>query len=442
MEKPEGKGSIDSLSFNQADFWIQIHQIPLLCMTKDIGRFLGGMIGEVLDVEGGASGDCVGKFMRVRVRVNISGSLKRCLRVDILGDKAETVMMLRYKRLPNHYFKCGMINHTTSECLDEEPVPIVDGKLNFPFGIWLRASSSPRKSIFHNNRRGSFPSPENQIKAASSWRNDKDIENSVMDQIAEDLMGSVKESVMWASIIGDNIMLQQVEKAVSVNDKKTNRKLINGKELVGETCEMLVEEKCEPRFLDNGISNFEPQHVSNQMAEEDNISDIDEKARVAIDCKEQVGEASDGNRIGDWVKSVLNQSNTNGSQAHPNWIEDEAQKAVLKVSDPIFLGAVKGFARALEDDKPNMSPLFSNSGPEEPSVPIGPIKMVSDGLSFKRRSKLVRIRKLGSSAESSKKFCGKRKSVSREDQTVYGGRKSRKMEDIAAIEEDFSKSKS
>ncbi|TXG69857.1 hypothetical protein EZV62_004792 [Acer yangbiense] len=91
MEIPVGKGTIGSLSFNQADFWIQIHQVPLLCMTREIGQFLGGLIGMVIDVDGGASGDCVGKFMRVRVQVDISRALKRCLRVDILGDGLDLV---------------------------------------------------------------------------------------------------------------------------------------------------------------------------------------------------------------------------------------------------------------------------------------------------------------------------------------------------------------
>ncbi|TXG48914.1 hypothetical protein EZV62_024789 [Acer yangbiense] len=49
MEKPVGMGTMESLSFSQADFWVQIHQVPLLCITKEIGRFLGGMIGAVLD---------------------------------------------------------------------------------------------------------------------------------------------------------------------------------------------------------------------------------------------------------------------------------------------------------------------------------------------------------------------------------------------------------
>ena len=76
MELLVGKGTINSLSFTQADFLVQIHQVPPLCMTREIGKFLGGMIDIVLDVDGGALGDCVGKFMRVRVRVDIKKALK------------------------------------------------------------------------------------------------------------------------------------------------------------------------------------------------------------------------------------------------------------------------------------------------------------------------------------------------------------------------------
>ncbi|TXG71586.1 hypothetical protein EZV62_000165 [Acer yangbiense] len=119
LEKPVGMGTIESLKFSQAEFWVQIYKIPILCMTKEIGRFLGGMIGEVLDIDGGNSGDCVGKFMRVRIRMDITKSLKRCLRVDIMGDGTETIMILRHERLPNHCFKCGMVDHSTSECSEE-----------------------------------------------------------------------------------------------------------------------------------------------------------------------------------------------------------------------------------------------------------------------------------------------------------------------------------
>ncbi|TXG71143.1 hypothetical protein EZV62_006078 [Acer yangbiense] len=41
LEKPSGAGNINSLSFNRVAFWIQIINAPLLCMTKEMGQFMG-----------------------------------------------------------------------------------------------------------------------------------------------------------------------------------------------------------------------------------------------------------------------------------------------------------------------------------------------------------------------------------------------------------------
>ncbi|TXG64469.1 hypothetical protein EZV62_011463 [Acer yangbiense] len=137
--KSEGKGRIESIQFKEAEFWVQIHQVPILCMTKKIGWFLGSMIEEVVEVDGGNSGEAGGKFLRARVKVDIMKPLRRCLRIDVLGDGEESVMLLRYERLPNHCFRCGMVDHCTYEC------PVVKPKLGtneseiFQFGLWLRA---------------------------------------------------------------------------------------------------------------------------------------------------------------------------------------------------------------------------------------------------------------------------------------------------------------
>ncbi|KAK1555502.1 hypothetical protein Q3G72_027318 [Acer saccharum] len=91
LEIPDSKGTIETMAFNRCDFWVQIYQVPILCMTKEIGWFLGEMIGEVLDVDGGMAGDCIGKFMRIRVRIDLDNLMRRCIRMDIMGDGAETM---------------------------------------------------------------------------------------------------------------------------------------------------------------------------------------------------------------------------------------------------------------------------------------------------------------------------------------------------------------
>ncbi|KAL5769985.1 hypothetical protein ACOSP7_014139 [Xanthoceras sorbifolium] len=92
-------GAVSSMQFRKATFWVQIHNVPLLCMTKEIGRFLGQLIGEVVELDVGASGNYLGKYMRVRVVVDLSKPLKRFLKVNKPREE---------KGMADHEFKYEM----------------------------------------------------------------------------------------------------------------------------------------------------------------------------------------------------------------------------------------------------------------------------------------------------------------------------------------------
>ncbi|KAK3225039.1 hypothetical protein Dsin_004901 [Dipteronia sinensis] len=85
-------------------------------MTSEIGRFLGGMIGEVKEVDDGGSGDCVGKYIRVRVVIDVTQPLRHILRVDVLNDDKESTIQLRYEKLPDHCNRCGQLGHIVRDC--------------------------------------------------------------------------------------------------------------------------------------------------------------------------------------------------------------------------------------------------------------------------------------------------------------------------------------
>ena len=55
LEEPIGKGEVQNMNFNKVAFWVQIHNVPLLCMTREIGVFLGRMIGEFKEIDVGPS---------------------------------------------------------------------------------------------------------------------------------------------------------------------------------------------------------------------------------------------------------------------------------------------------------------------------------------------------------------------------------------------------
>ncbi|KAK2654863.1 hypothetical protein Ddye_014719 [Dipteronia dyeriana] len=98
------------------------------------------MVGGVMDVDVGLSGECSGKYLRVRIRVDVNKPIRRCLRVDVMGDGVKTVMIPRYERLPNHCFRCGRLGHATRERLEPQ-IMDADGGEVLPYGVWLKATA-------------------------------------------------------------------------------------------------------------------------------------------------------------------------------------------------------------------------------------------------------------------------------------------------------------
>ncbi|KAK2647431.1 hypothetical protein Ddye_014920 [Dipteronia dyeriana] len=139
LEEPSGKAAITSMKFNSVEFWVQISNIPILCMTKEIGCFLGSIIGDVRDVDTCPSGDCLGKFLRVRVAIEVYKPLRRFLHVDVFRDGEETIMPIQYEKLPNFCYRCGLLGHTIRECLeaDKDGSPLDQ---NMSYGVWMKAS--------------------------------------------------------------------------------------------------------------------------------------------------------------------------------------------------------------------------------------------------------------------------------------------------------------
>ncbi|KAL5842604.1 hypothetical protein ACOSQ3_013207 [Xanthoceras sorbifolium] len=169
-------------------------------------------IGEVCDIDLGATDDCFGKFLRVRVKVNISKPLQRCVRLILDDSGKASTMLFHYERLPEFCSHCGRLGHVFRECVEEDAPTLVNPR-KIPYGAWLRASSPVR------NRRTS-PSPTTQLAIDSSIpphgdtiiRSEMSTQMGLQHQAAEPNMGSD------APLLAKLMILILVTEAVAVNE--------------------------------------------------------------------------------------------------------------------------------------------------------------------------------------------------------------------------------
>ncbi|KAL5792149.1 hypothetical protein ACOSP7_000743 [Xanthoceras sorbifolium] len=59
LEEPAGAGHINGMKFDEAEFWAQVHNIPIVCMTCEAGSFIGKQIGVLREIDLGATGDLI-----------------------------------------------------------------------------------------------------------------------------------------------------------------------------------------------------------------------------------------------------------------------------------------------------------------------------------------------------------------------------------------------
>ena len=84
-------------------------------MTEKIGIVHGESIGEIeeIDVEGGQI--AWGRYLRVRVIIDISKPLKRGSKIVVPRGGNELVIF-KYEKLPDFCYVCGRRDHQEIEC--------------------------------------------------------------------------------------------------------------------------------------------------------------------------------------------------------------------------------------------------------------------------------------------------------------------------------------
>ncbi|XP_050242113.1 uncharacterized protein LOC126691076 [Quercus robur] len=111
-----GKGdSISTIRFDRSSFWLQIHGLPMRMQTKEVADKTAGPLGLIEKMDIGSKGFCLGKYLRIRVNIDISKPL--CSgRVVRMGATEKEWVDFRYERLPIFCYWCGKLDHDDRDC--------------------------------------------------------------------------------------------------------------------------------------------------------------------------------------------------------------------------------------------------------------------------------------------------------------------------------------
>ncbi|XP_059458343.1 uncharacterized protein LOC132187940 [Corylus avellana] len=140
----DGSISPSLMAFQHSPFWVQVHDMPLFCMTKGVGKKIGESLGALEDVDVAGEGAGWGRCLQVRVSIDLTKPLERG-RVLELSGKSSWVSF-KYEKLPIFCFNCGRIVHGDKGCPEARPRRMsTEGEMK-PWGVLLRAEEPQRNS--------------------------------------------------------------------------------------------------------------------------------------------------------------------------------------------------------------------------------------------------------------------------------------------------------
>lgn len=97
LQDMDGTYQLAKTMINTKSFWIQLHNLPFHCKNRHYGNLIGEKIGKVLEIDVDYDDTGWGKYLRIRVEVNLYKPLARGRALEYNGKKLW--ITLKYKKL-------------------------------------------------------------------------------------------------------------------------------------------------------------------------------------------------------------------------------------------------------------------------------------------------------------------------------------------------------
>lgn len=139
----DGNVPPSQMQFIYSPFWVQAHDLPLVCMNKTVGTKLGVSLAEVEDIDVAGDGTGWGHCLRIRVLIDLRKPLERGKALHLNG-KIHWVFF-KIEKLPLFCFTCGRILHGEIGCTKRKQSRQHAEGGTKQWGVHLRAANLRRK---------------------------------------------------------------------------------------------------------------------------------------------------------------------------------------------------------------------------------------------------------------------------------------------------------
>ncbi|CAH9120076.1 unnamed protein product [Cuscuta epithymum] len=137
----------EKLILLEADFWVQVHNVPQKFRNLNSAKRIGNFIGPFIKFDENSYGDKKKSFLRIRICMDVRKPLKKgtSLKKEGKGHWVD----FKYEKLPNFCFICGVIGHSDKFCSLRYEEGIIIEK---SFGVKLRAGGGAKTSLASPNK--------------------------------------------------------------------------------------------------------------------------------------------------------------------------------------------------------------------------------------------------------------------------------------------------
>ncbi|PON91475.1 Zinc knuckle CX2CX4HX4C [Trema orientale] len=201
--KPKEVGLVSSMDFTKVSFWIQFHNVPIVCRSDKCARLWGEVIGPVMDT------DTEGPTKRARVIIDVTKP--RGLRVFTDNDSDAVSIPIQYEYLPEFCFGCRIIGHKLRECPEKEGLVSTGRPRVNRYGDWLKAFNLKQWRKERRERKGKSQWSDSNTSSGKSSDNGDDNWSEGFDTI-EATMNSEEE-------IGRLAVMKAREHKIFCNDQ-------------------------------------------------------------------------------------------------------------------------------------------------------------------------------------------------------------------------------